>query len=332
MHRTLLSGVETPTSATPEGPSPRSNRDPYRGVVFVLLIASVVGAAGALAGELTLANPLLLDTAITFGLATGILACVALAQAAREGPAKNDEADLAPLPPEETVRPLESDASRGSGKSRISARLTAVPQLLWKRFMDLEPIQVVKFGTAAAGVLAIVVALPQDVSAATPSLQVAGITALICLVAAGLAATAAHYLADVEPIRFPEALGLSRGARVVAWILVTAAASMILAWAGQQTILRVLHFRGADGQCGGVLRPAQGSTDLKERFSSRLFPSILACCPFSAAGQISWGACWIRGSGNSELTCARPGRLPSCAAVWSRCWWACACWAGFPRR
>ena len=70
MHRTLLSGVETPTSATPEGPSPRSNRDPYRGVVFVLLVASLAGAAGALAGELTLANPLLLDAEITFGLAT----------------------------------------------------------------------------------------------------------------------------------------------------------------------------------------------------------------------------------------------------------------------
>ena len=108
--------------------------------------------------------------------------------------------------------------------------------------MDLEPLQVVKFGTAAAGILAIVVAIPQDVSAATPSLQVAGITALICLVAAGLGATAAHYLADLEPIRFPEALGLSRGARVVAWILVTAAGSMILAWGGQTTILRVLHF------------------------------------------------------------------------------------------
>ena len=120
--------------------------------------------------------------------------------------------------------------------------MAAVPQLLWKRFVDLEPIRVVRLTTAAAGVLAIVAAFPQDVSAAAPSLVVAGIAALICLAAAGLAATAARYLADVGPIRFPEALGLSRGARVIAWILATAAASMFLAWSGQTTILRVLHF------------------------------------------------------------------------------------------
>jgi len=41
---------------------PNLNRDPYRGVVFVLLAMAILGMAGALAGNGLLANPLLLDT------------------------------------------------------------------------------------------------------------------------------------------------------------------------------------------------------------------------------------------------------------------------------
>ena len=42
--------------------------------------------------------------------------------------------------------------------------------------------------------------------------------AALCLVAAGLAATAVHYLAEIDPAQLPEGPGLCRGARVMAWL------------------------------------------------------------------------------------------------------------------
>src|ERR1700722_13444114 len=128
MQRTLLSSVETPISPMPEAPSrgSRSNRDPYRGVVFVLLLASLVGAAGALAGGITLPNALLLDTAITLTLATRILIGVASAQAAREASAKSDATPV-PSPSEATETPVETDTSLEGTDSRMSSRLVGAP-------------------------------------------------------------------------------------------------------------------------------------------------------------------------------------------------------------
>jgi regulator of protease activity HflC (stomatin/prohibitin superfamily) len=80
------------------------------------------------------------------------------------------------------------------------------------------------------------------VSAANPpsSLVFAAVGAFL-LAAAGLSATAARYLAATDRGRFPEGLGLSRGARVLGWILVLAALAVGLGWAGYPRILRVLH-------------------------------------------------------------------------------------------
>jgi regulator of protease activity HflC (stomatin/prohibitin superfamily) len=63
----------------------------------------------------------------------------------------------------------------------------------------------------------------------------------LILAGAGLAATAASYLATVDPGRLPEAPGLSRGARVLAWLLVLAGAAVGLAWTGQTGAVRTLH-------------------------------------------------------------------------------------------
>jgi hypothetical protein len=70
----------------------------------------------------------------------------------------------------------------------------------------------------------------------------AGIAAALCLAGAGLSAAVAHYFADVEPASLPEGPGLCRGSRVIAWILVLAALSMGLEWAGQYKILQAVHF------------------------------------------------------------------------------------------
>jgi regulator of protease activity HflC (stomatin/prohibitin superfamily) len=75
-----------------------------------------------------------------------------------------------------------------------------------------------------------------------PTPLVAGIVAAFCLAGAGLAGTAARYLAGVDPSRLPESPGLCRGARVAAWILVAAALSCGLVLAGLQPVLRILEF------------------------------------------------------------------------------------------
>jgi membrane protease subunit HflK len=100
----------------------------------------------------------------------------------------------------------------------------------------------IRTGIAIAGVLAIGATWRATQPAITLAPAVVAIAAGICLVAAGLAATAVHYLTDIDPARLPEARELCRGARVVAWVLVLAAVSMGAVWLGQTTAIRTLHF------------------------------------------------------------------------------------------
>ena len=270
MQTTLLSSVETPVPGAPGFSSPRSDpaRDPYRGVVIVLMAASLLGAGGAIAGGLLLSNPVLLDTAIVLGLAARILAGVAVAQTVRARPLRNDETASVSLSAEQTETPAQTDVLPEDDKKK-GFLLMDFPERIWKWFRDLGATQLIKLGTAAAGGLAISFMLLHDLSAAQPSPLAAGIAAAICLVGVGLAATAASYLAVIEPARFPEATGLCRGARVVAWILLIAAASMGLAWAQQQTILRVLHFAiliVVAATCYGLLRARQPEGEVFESF------------------------------------------------------------------
>ena len=90
-----LAALETPSpkSQAPGMPVPSSlgaspKRDPYRSVVLVLLVAAIVGLAGALEAGWRLENPVLIDSALTLGLAAGILIGVARTQAARLRPPK----------------------------------------------------------------------------------------------------------------------------------------------------------------------------------------------------------------------------------------------------
>jgi hypothetical protein len=71
------------------------------------------------------------------------------------------------------------------------------------------------------------------------------------LIAAGLAATAAYYLASVEPAQLPEGPALCKGSRTVAWLFLMAAVSTGIAWTrlpdspnlvAPEITLRVLHF------------------------------------------------------------------------------------------
>jgi regulator of protease activity HflC (stomatin/prohibitin superfamily) len=257
------------TSGMLEAPSSQSDsaRDPYRGVVIVLLALALLGTVGALAGGLALGNPVLLDAAVTLGLSAGILIGVALVQTARARPHSRDHEASSPLPAEEVhqedsdrhehgtpmptdVSPVAVDATAMRARAAVIARaaaaaraaaVAAVPVRIGHWFRNFHEMGTVRVRTAVAGALAIALLLLNDFFAIALDPLAAGIAAAMCLTAAGLAATAVRYLAEIEPARLPEGPGLLRGARIVAWILVLAAASIGLEWAGQETALRILH-------------------------------------------------------------------------------------------
>ncbi len=203
--------------------------------MLVLLAAALLGAAGAFAGGRWLSNAALLEAGVTLLVSAGILIGVAAAQHARakpRKPAKDVEASSQEPPTVLPERPL----------SKLKARLTPGVLRFQHLLRDLGVLGGIRLGAAAVGMYAIVRVLVYNPPGVARSPLAAGIAAGLCLVAAGLAATAAHYLGGIEADRFPEGPGLCRGARMVAWILAAAAVSIGLQWAGQPTILRILSF------------------------------------------------------------------------------------------
>ena len=110
----------------------------------------------------------------------------------------------------------------------LRARLQRGP---WYR--KAEQIGFFRLGIAAAGVIAhLVCAAAGSLPTSVPTPKWAVIVAGLFLVAAGLAATAAHYLASVDPVHFPEGPALRKGSRTVAWLLLMTALSVGIAWRG----------------------------------------------------------------------------------------------------
>jgi hypothetical protein len=222
---------------------PFSKPDPYRGVVIVLLALACLGTVAAAFGAMTLGNPVVLDAAVTLGLSTGILIGVASVQHARAKPPKSDVGLSRPVQVQEAAEtPAPTPVSPSDADGVPAPHPTRLPVWLWRRFQELMKLGNVRDRTAAAGALAIGLVLLLDLPGNSPPLLVAGLAAALCLGAAGLTATAVRYLDDIDPAQLPEAPGLCRGARVVAWILVLAAVSIGVAWAGQLTVLRILHW------------------------------------------------------------------------------------------
>jgi len=226
----------------PRSPQDGSRSDPYRGVVFVLLAAAVLGTAGAIAAGLLLPNRVLLDVAVTLGVSSGVLIGVAMAQAARVKPPKGDEDTTILALVEGTETPASTTASGDGEDSELRSELKNLSTHVSGWLRDLRPLGVARIVTAVAGVVASAVVLWAMLPATEPAVLLFAIAASVCLVGTGLALTAAHYLKNIEPARFPEAAGLCCGARVVAWILALGALSIGLAWEGQQTIVRVSDF------------------------------------------------------------------------------------------
>jgi hypothetical protein len=131
----------------PFAPLPGSSLDPYRGVVIVLLALALLGTAGALAGGAMIPDPLLLDAAVTLGIASGIFLGVALAQAARARPLKSPEAEAETLPAEQAQATPDQNTSA----------VTPAPPKADGSGEDWAGI--VRRGTATAGAAAIVIVL-----------------------------------------------------------------------------------------------------------------------------------------------------------------------------
>lgn len=225
-----------------------SHRDPYRGVVIVLLAAAVLGVAGTAVGGVQLSDPVLLAVALTLAISAGALAGVATAQAARLRPPQRAEISmslaLAELSPPDVE---ESDASQDAAPElrvaeRLRSRLTTVSHRMAVWYRGGETLLRIRRGTAIAGAIAIWLLLGTDTSGFPPHPVTAAIAAALCLIAAGVAATAIRYLGDIGAAQLPESPALRRGARMVAWMLVLAALSIGLAWADWRTALRILFY------------------------------------------------------------------------------------------
>ena len=235
---------------------PESGRDPYRGVILVLASGALGGGLAAAVAGLALGNPPLLDAAITLGLAAALLLGVALAQTTRAARARGDP-DLGTATP--TARPAPGAAAPAPADepgAAASPTFRGLPRRARDWYRDFGPPARLRRGAAAAGALAVVLALFAASPAARLAAPAAAIAAALCLLAGGLAATSAHYLAGIEPAELPEAPGLARAARVVTWVLLLVALSMLPAWAGRRTAVLVLHLVVAaiDGaMCYGLL-------------------------------------------------------------------------------
>ena len=233
----------------PPSPSAESNQNPYRGPVLVLLASAFLGTGGALVAGLLLANPVVLDAAVSLGLATGVLIDVLESQIARAKPPKSDAGPPIPVPAEKPEAPAETPASTepetpaspeaDGRKQSLLQRVGAAWHWLWLHNLGTK--EIVRIGTATAGFAVIAILLLFHFAPTPMAPLMAGTVAALFLGASGLAATAAHYLAGIDSAWLPEAQSLCRGARVLAWILASAAVSIGIEWAGQNTVLQILH-------------------------------------------------------------------------------------------
>jgi regulator of protease activity HflC (stomatin/prohibitin superfamily) len=202
--------------------------DSYRGVVIALLIAALMGMACALLIGLTLANPVILEAVITLGLSAGILGSVLRVRVERS--------------PSTGAHQKDSVLGSESVPSRALFRFRAIASKIRDWLTSFEVIASIRKCTAIAGLLAIAFLVFCQPIMFMPSASIAGIAALLCLGAAGLAATSARYLSDIDPTSFPEGAALGRGARVTAWVFILASGSIVFEWFGLYGGVKILHF------------------------------------------------------------------------------------------
>lgn len=229
-------------------PPASANRNPYQAVMLVLSVAAGISATAAVAVAFIVHDPVLLQTAISLGLASGTLAGVWLAQGNRWRSPSDPEV----RPGKAETEPAESTDAMGNGDSLVEGGDIA-PLLPGNRLQRANRYArriadwasrarqtfaagaAVDFGggLAAAGGAAILltVMISGVVLGPPPPTRLAAVGVALCLAGVGLVSTAVRYLQQIDPHELPEAGALARGGRVLAWVLVLAAASVVVVWA-----------------------------------------------------------------------------------------------------
>ncbi|HEY7160635.1 MAG TPA: protease modulator HflK [Acidobacteriota bacterium] len=184
----------------------------YRSAIITLLIGSFLGTICAVAGGIFLVSPLLQAVALLLGLSAAIIGGVLLAIKKRIKNESNTE----------------------------TTEITSSKVQKW--FQDFGEIHKISSAIGMAGGMIIVTLLLLSPTPFSLSLTKAAIAAACCLCGAALSATAANYLVEIESDQLLEAEGLTQLARIVAWVLVLAAFSMIFAWIPQLRILSLLFY------------------------------------------------------------------------------------------
>jgi regulator of protease activity HflC (stomatin/prohibitin superfamily) len=272
----VLPAVADPASAPPTQPD--AVRDPYRGAVLLLLVAAAAGSIAGFWQGSALANPVVLEAAITLMISTGVLLGVAVAQAARLKPRPAAAPASLPtlvdddLPEASSEAPAEAEASAEpatDAPSKKPARIRDIQSRIEEWISYRKTLRDIRVATVAASAFAIVFINVARVDPATLQPIVAGVGAAVCLLAAGLAATAVRYFSNINVSMFPESLSLARGARIVAWIALLAAASIPLQWVDSQSVVRVMAAAAAlvnVALCSGLYGVQRGADQTDDVF------------------------------------------------------------------
>lgn len=239
-------------------PVASERNNPYRVVVLVLALAAAAGAVVVLAAGISLGLPALLHAAITLLLSAGILTGVAIAQARGSAVPSTDlealsepDPDCVPAPPSGAERldapGVETDrvapgapTSTHARRARLDVSGIASAIRRWRPAGGAA--QQVRRGAAWLSLLGVfAIRWLGAASPDSPPAVVAALVAIGCLGAAGLAATAVRYLADIHPAALPVGEPLARGARVAAWMLLLTGVAVGLQWAEWPVPLSVIN-------------------------------------------------------------------------------------------
>jgi hypothetical protein len=171
--------VEMQEPEVPASSPPGLRRDPYRGVILVLLLAALVGTAPAIVGGVMTSNAVLFEV-ITLGLAAGILTGVAMAQSARARLTASDQP---------TPQPAQADAE---AESAVQSPQKLEPSILIRRLkliytrgrqwlQTLGALGTIRVGTAIAGTIAVFSILILKLPENRPDPLIAGVIGSVCL-------------------------------------------------------------------------------------------------------------------------------------------------------
>jgi hypothetical protein len=172
--------VEMQEPEVPASPPSGLRRDPYRGVILVLLLAALVGTAAAIVGGVMTSNAVLFEVAITLGLAAGILTGVAMAQSARARLTASDQ----PIP--------QSAPADAEAESAVQSPQKLEPSILIRRLkliytrgrqwlQTLGALGTIRVGTAIAGTIAVFSILILKLPENRPDPLIAGVIGSVCL-------------------------------------------------------------------------------------------------------------------------------------------------------